>query len=79
MPAVAVQPVYCLDPGDRDRLHLLTAIAANCRLDEVPHAALPDGGDRHVDVHWLHPAEVAARYAAFPDALAEVGRLAARS
>ncbi len=35
LPAVAVQPIYCLAPGDASKLRLLAAIRANARLDEV--------------------------------------------
>lgn len=78
LPTVAVQPVYCITDEERPRLRLLAAIAANCRLEQVPAAALPDGGNEQVDVQWLHPEQVAARFGDFPEAVAEVGRLAAR-
>ncbi len=77
LPTVVVQPIYCLHPSDRARLRLLAAIDHNCRLDAVPDAALPDRGDPDIDLHWLPPAEVATRFAAFPAALAAVGALAA--
>lgn len=78
IPCVAVQPVYCLDPHGRPTLRLLAAIDGNRRLDEVPAASLPDGGDPAVDLHWLSPAEVARRFRAFPQALERVGEVAAR-
>lgn len=78
MPTVAVQPVYCMMGEERARLRLLAAIAANCRLEQVPPAALPDGGQAQVDLHWLRPEQVAARFAAFPDAIAAVGQVTAR-
>ncbi|MBN1976376.1 MAG: DNA polymerase III subunit alpha [Anaerolineae bacterium] len=78
LPTVAVQPVYCLSPDDAPRLRLLRAIALNCPLDAVPAAELPDGGDPGVAVHWLNPEQMAERFAAFPDALARSGEVAAR-
>lgn len=73
----AVQPVYCLKPSEQPRLRLLAAIAANSLLGEVPATALPGGDDPAVAVHWLHPAEVTARFAAFPAALESVAAIAA--
>jgi len=72
LPTVAVQPVYCLRPEDAPRLRLLAAIRANRRLEETtpPHA--------DAAIHWLSPAELADRFAAFPQALAQAGELAAR-
>jgi len=78
LPTVAVQPVYCLEIEDRARLRLLTAIARNCPLDEVPPGALPDGGDPRIGVHWLRPAEIRERFAGFPGAVARTAELAAR-
>ncbi len=78
LPTVAVQPVFCLAPEDRDRLHLLAAIAANRPLGAVPPDALPDGGDDGVALHWQDPAAIARRFAAFPDAVARAGEVAAR-
>lgn len=75
---VAVQPVYCMSPHDAPRLRLLAAIDHNCPLEAVPAAALPGGGDPGVDVHWLNPGEVRARFSEFPQALAAVGEIAAR-
>jgi len=75
---VAVQPVYCLERAHQPRLRLLAAIDHNCRLDAVPAAALPDGGDPAIDLHWLSPGEMAARFAAFPAALAQTHTLAQR-
>jgi DNA polymerase-3 subunit alpha len=76
--SIAVRPVYCLSPDDAPQLKLLRAIDLNCPLDAVPRMALPDGGDPGVAVHWLGPEEMAARYAAFPDALVRTGEIAAR-
>ncbi len=78
LPPVAVHPVYCLDVVDRPRLRLLAAIAGNCRLDELPDSALPDEGEADVDLHWLDPDDMAARYAEFPAALAATSAIAAR-
>jgi len=73
--AAAVQPVYCLNPEEAPRLQLLAAIDHNLRLDEVP----PTAASRvlSADLHWLHPDEVADRYAGLDGALeiaAEVAR-----
>jgi DNA polymerase-3 subunit alpha len=77
LPAVAVQPVYCLSPQDAPRLRLLAAIDLNCSLDQVPATALPDGHDPGVTVHWLNREEMAERFAPFPGALALAGAVAA--
>ncbi len=76
LPTVAVQPIYCLEAQERPRLRLLAAIDRNCRLDEVAPETLPDSGDAQVDLHWLSPAEMAERFAAFPDALAATHTIA---
>ncbi len=76
--SVAVQPVYCLSPQDQPRLRLLAAIRENCRLADLPPRALPDGGDATVGLHWLSPAEMAGRFAAFPQALAAIGEIVAQ-
>jgi DNA polymerase-3 subunit alpha len=78
LPSVAVQPVYCLSPQDAPRLRLLTAIDHNCPLDVVPASALPASGDPDVNLHWLSPDEVAARFAGFPQALAAVAEITSR-
>ena len=75
---VAVQPVYCLSPADRPHLRLLAAIDHNVPLEAVPAPALPAGGDPEVDLHWLSPGEVAARFAGWPEALAAAGEVSAR-
>jgi DNA-directed DNA polymerase III PolC len=74
--AVAVQPIYTLLPNDHDRLRLLTAIARNTRLADLPPAALPDGGDRRLALHWPTPEEMGARFARFPAVLAASATLA---
>lgn len=76
LPTVAVQPVYCLDPAERARLRLLAAVDHNCHLDAVPATALPAGDDSTVDLHWLDPATMAERFAAFPAALAATQTIA---
>ncbi len=78
VPTVAVHPVYTLAPEHRARLRLRAAIDRNCRLEEVPTRALPDGGDETVALHWLSPDELARRYAAWPEALARSDAIAAR-
>ena len=75
---VAVQPVYTLEPDDRARLRLLAAIDRGCRLHEVPDAALPDGGDDRVDLHWLSREAMEARFADYPGALARTQEVAER-
>jgi DNA polymerase III subunit alpha len=76
--AVVAQPIYCLNAADRSRLALLAAIDRNCQLADLPPTDLPDGGDPDTILHWLTPSEMATRYAAFPDALAQVGEVVAR-
>jgi DNA-directed DNA polymerase III PolC len=78
VPAVAVHPVYIMQPEHRPRLRLLAAIARNCRLEEVPARALPDEGDETVALHWLSPEALATRYARWPRALAESDAIAER-
>ena len=78
IPTVAVQPVYCLARRDAPRLKLLAAIDRNCLLNEVPDAALPDGGDPGVGLRWLGPGEMADRFARFPGALARIGDVVAQ-
>lgn len=76
VPLVTLPPIYCLTPEERPLLRLLAAIRLNCRLENVPAAALPAGGDPAVSIHWLTPEERAARYADFPAALARTAELA---
>lgn len=78
LPLLAIQPVYTLHENERNRLRLLAAIDRNCPLGDVPTEALPDGGDSSVDLHWLHPGEMAERFATFPAALDEIQQLAKR-
>jgi DNA-directed DNA polymerase III PolC len=70
LPAVAVQPIYCLTPEDAPRLRLLAAIRENRPLEPEEKAA--------ADLHWLAPAEVADRFAAFPAAFAAASEIAHR-
>jgi len=72
LPCVAVQPIYCLAPAEQSRLRLLAAIDHNCKVDEVPAAALPDEGEASIGLHWLSPAELSERFAAFPAALTAI-------
>ncbi len=78
LPSVAVQPVYCLSAQERPRLRLLAAIDRNCKIEEVPLAALPGGDDPTVDLHWLHPNEMRSRFVDFPTALAAIDDITAR-
>jgi DNA polymerase-3 subunit alpha len=75
---VAVQPVYCLSSEDRPRLRLLAAIDHNVSLDAVPPSALPAGGEPDADLHWLSQDRVKERFAAFPEAVANVTDVIAR-
>lgn len=75
LPLVALQPVFCMQRADRQRLPLLAAIDRNCRLAAVPTVALPDGGDATRSLHWLAPSEMAQRFAAYPDALANINHI----
>lgn len=75
--AVAVQPVYCLAPGDASKLRLLAGIDQNCRLAEVPPGRLPDAGDPTVSLHWRSPQEIADMFADFPEAVARVAEIVA--
>ncbi|MCX7853034.1 MAG: DNA polymerase III subunit alpha [Caldilineales bacterium] len=78
VPVAAVQPVYCLHPQEQPRLRLLAAIAHNCRMDAVPVAALPDGGDPAIGLYWHDAEAMAVRFAAFPEALAATLTIADR-
>jgi DNA polymerase-3 subunit alpha len=78
LPAVAVQPVYCMRPDEYPKLRLLAAIRRNCALDELIPEDLPSGDDPTVDLHWLGPEELARRYADHPEAVALAGDIAAR-
>jgi len=72
LPWVAVQPVYCLSRQDWAKLRLLAAIDRNCRLDDLPRA------EPGIDRNWLSLNEIAKRFAAFPEAIATAGEIAAR-
>lgn len=75
---VAVQPVHCLSRQDQSKLRLLAAIDRNCRLDDLP--PVEPGIDRHnvPSGCWFSPAEINHRFAAFPEAVAVTGEVAAR-
>jgi len=70
LPAVAVQPVYYLQPEEEANLRLLRAIDRNSSLEQI-------SGD-FSDRGWLSPQEVARRFSDFPEALDQVGQIAAR-
>ena len=74
MPAVALQPVFCLEADEAPLLRLLVAIDHNCSLATVPEAALPYRGE-NLPLRWFSPDEMASRFAAFPEALAAVGEI----
>lgn len=76
IPPVAVQPVYCLEENDNERLKLLAAIKHNCLLTELPIAATPDSGNTEIHTHWLKATEMARRFSRFPDALAQTQKIA---
>jgi DNA polymerase III subunit alpha len=119
MPAVAVQPIYCLMPEDAPRLRLLAAIRENrplgnpaaheeeeeeTQLEPDERAQAPgvqtsppkvaaapalevwsrpvsgasDGLTGEAELHWLNSADLALRFAGFPEAIAETARIAAR-
>jgi len=75
IPALALQPIYCLEPKDRQKLRLLAAIRHNCTLDQLPPVSLPARGDQDIDLHWLDPEEVAKRFSSFPSVLERVGEV----
>lgn len=71
------QSIYCLEAEDRDRLHLLAAIARNTTLAALRAEDRLDAGDAAVSLHWLAPQAMTTRYAAFPAALAATTTIAA--
>lgn len=75
---VALQPVYCLTSQDQPRLKLLAAIDQNVTMAEVPAATLPDQGDERIGLHWLTPADMRHRFAAFPQTLDTMMDIATR-
>ncbi|MFO7679342.1 MAG: DNA polymerase III subunit alpha [Chloroflexota bacterium] len=75
LPPAAAQPIYCLHEEERPLLRLLAAIDQNCHLDHVSPHTLPGFDDAQINVHWLPPAEVVERFAAFPEAIANVGAI----
>ena len=79
LPTAAVQPVYCLAPGDASKLRLLAAIRANVRLDDVILSEPTHKNEGEESrLHWLSPAEIADRFAHFPGAADMAGAIAAR-
>lgn len=73
LPPVAVQPVYTLHPAERQRMRLLAAIRLGCTVAAVPATAC---ADESVDLHWLTPEELSARFADYPAALDLIGEIA---
>ncbi|NJN54416.1 MAG: PHP domain-containing protein [Anaerolineae bacterium] len=73
--AVAVHPIYCLEPADAPHLRLLAAIDHNCPLAGVPNETLPVWGDTAVPLHWHSPDQIVAQFAAFPEAVARVAEV----
>ncbi|MCB8989228.1 MAG: DNA polymerase III subunit alpha, partial [Ardenticatenaceae bacterium] len=67
MAPVVAQPVFALEAEDLALRPLLAAMSNNSRLGDV--AELPPG------YHWLNPADLADRFAAFPEALANIGHI----
>lgn len=74
----AVQPVFCMQPEERARLRLLSAMAHNCTLNEAQTAWLPDEGDSQAVIHWQSPDELRQRFAAYPDTLTGIGEIVAQ-
>ncbi|MCP4429020.1 MAG: DNA polymerase III subunit alpha [Chloroflexi bacterium] len=64
MPPIVAQPVTHLAAEDADLLPLLAAIERNGRLADIHDDLLP--------AHWLNLDEIADRFAAFPQAIANV-------
>ena len=75
---VAVQPVYQMRPTQREQLRLLAAIDRNCSLEEVPAEGLAHRERSEVDYSWQTLAELTARFAEFPEALARTGVIASQ-
>jgi DNA polymerase-3 subunit alpha len=78
VPTLAVQPIYCMQSKERDKLAMLAAIQNNILLGELPPQALPGGGDPSVDIHWLGPDEIVERFSRFQDAVTRVGGVVRR-
>lgn len=85
LPLAALSPVYILRAADRSILPLLEAIRLNQVLDAPISAAYTESDPAFGSpqpgepiLHWLTPAEMAAAYAAWPQALRHTATLAAR-
>ncbi len=78
VPLVAVQPVWVLEPDERDLLRTLAAIRHNVTRSQVQAAWLPDGGDERIELHWQDAAEMAAKYRDFAPAWQRTAEVAAR-
>ena len=73
LPVVATHSIHYLTPDDAHRQRLLTAIRLNTLLRDVPpEASAPPGA------HFLASAEMAARFADLPEALAATREIADR-
>jgi len=72
---VAVQPVFCMDPEEQRLLRVLDAIERNRPLDEAA-AAEQERSAPATALSWQSPAAMAARFQAFPGALALAGAIA---
>ncbi|MFN2188388.1 MAG: DNA polymerase III subunit alpha [Candidatus Promineifilaceae bacterium] len=67
---VAVQPVFCLDAGEYDKLRLLEAIRTNKPLSELSQDAGMNEPERAL--HWLDAEEVASRFGFLTEAYERV-------
>ncbi len=73
LPVIALADVLYHDPGRRMLADVLACIRLRCTIDELGWRR-----ERHADRHLPAPAEMARRFAAWPEALAECGRLLER-
>ncbi len=67
---VAVQPVFCVEPAERELLRLMRAIDVNGRFEDQPTVTQT--------IHWQRPDEIAEIYENYPDALANVAEIVAQ-
>lgn len=65
---VATPPIYCLEADDVSLLRLLATIEGNGRLSDTPPI--------ETSVHWHTPDEIADLYRDYPEALANVSKIA---
>jgi DNA polymerase-3 subunit alpha len=73
LPVVATQAIYYLHPVQAGLQRVLTAIRLNCPLEQVPAEALAPPG-----ASFTAQAELAARFADYPQALAATQEVAER-